>query len=59
MENVEKYEIWRTNKFNDNPMECMGIMYDFTLAEDFINYQASIGENFVILHNGIRVDMQL
>lgn len=32
MMNNEKYEIWRTNKFNASPTECVGIMYDVGLA---------------------------
>lgn len=57
--NNKKYEIWKTNKFNDNPTECIGIMYDIALAEDFVNYQASLGENFIVMCDGIRVDTQL
>lgn len=59
MMNNEKYEIWRTNKFNDCPTECVGIMYDVGLAEDFISYQASLGESFVVMRDGVRVDTQL
>lgn len=59
MTDNKEYEIWKTNKFNDSPTECVGIMYDAALAEDFINYQASLGESFVVMRDGIRVDTQL
>ena len=57
MNKTTKYEIWRTNKFNDDMLtECVGIIYDISLAEDFITYQATKGESFAIMRDGVRVD---
>lgn len=53
------YEIWRTNRFdNDIPVECVGRLYDLELAKDFVDHQATMGESFVIIRDGNKIDTE-
>lgn len=52
-----KYKIWRTNRFNDTILsELVAEFNDLELAKDFVDYQASIGNSYAILKDGVRID---
>lgn len=52
-----KYKIWRTNRFNETILsEFVAEFDDLELAKDFVEYEASLGETFAILENGVRID---
>lgn len=46
------YEIWK------NPENiCVAEFYDLGLAKDFVNYQATLGNDFEIYYDGEKVDL--
>ena len=48
-----KYKIWRTNRFNASILsEFVAEFNDLTLAKDFVDYEASLGETFAVIENG-------
>lgn len=52
-----KYKIWRTNRFNDTILsELVAEFEDLALAKDFVEYQATMGESYAILKDGVRID---
>lgn len=52
-----KYKIWRTNRFNDEILsELVAEFNNLELAKDFVEYQASIGNSYAILKDGVRID---
>lgn len=51
-----KYKIWRTNRFNAMILsELVAEFDDLELAKDFVDYQASLGESYAILKDGVRL----
>lgn len=51
-----KYKIWRTNRFNGEILsELVAEFDDLELAKDFVDYQASIGNSYAILIDGVRL----
>ena len=51
-----KYKIWRTNRFDAEILsELVAEFADFELAKDFVDYQASIGNSYAILKDGVRL----
>lgn len=54
--NKMKYKIWRINRFDAAILsELVAEFEDFELAKDFVDYQASLGESYVILKDGVRL----
>lgn len=52
-----KYKIWRTNRFSETILsELVAEFDDLELAKDFIEYQASLGNSYAILKDGVRID---
>lgn len=52
-----KYKIWRTNRFDETILsELVAEFEDLELAKDFIEYQATMGESYAILKDGVRID---
>lgn len=52
-----KYKIWRTNRFNETILsELVAEFDDLELAKDFVEYQASLGNSYAILKDGVRID---
>lgn len=52
-----KYKIWRTNRFDEAILsELVAEFEDLELAKDFVEYQASIGNSYAILKDGVRID---
>lgn len=52
-----KYKIWRTNRFNETILsELVAEFEDLELAKDFVEYQATMGESYAILKDGVRID---
>lgn len=52
-----KYKIWRTNRFNETILsELVAEFDDLELAKDFVEYQATLGESYAILKDGVRID---
>ena len=52
-----KYAIWSTNQFNDEILsELIAHFYDLEAAKDYVDYQLSIGNSFVILQNNKRIN---
>lgn len=51
-----KYKIWRTNRFDETILsELVAEFDDLELAKDFVDYQATMGESFAILKDGVRL----
>lgn len=51
-----KYKIWSTNRFNDTILsELVAEFDDIELAKDFVDYQASLGNSYAILQDGVRL----
>lgn len=51
-----KYKIWRTNRFNATILSDLVAEFDdLELAKDFVDYQASLGESYAILKDGVRL----
>lgn len=51
-----KYKIWRTNRFDETILsELVAEFNDLELAKDFVDYQASLGNSFAILKDGVRL----
>lgn len=45
-----KYKIWRTNRFNESILsEFVTEFDDLELAKDFVDYEATLGNNFAVL----------
>lgn len=52
-----KYKIWRTNRFNETILSELVAEFDnLELAKDFVEYQATMGESYAILKDGVRID---
>lgn len=52
-----KYKIWRTNRFNETILsELVAEFNDLELAKDFVEYQATMGESYAILKDGVKID---
>jgi hypothetical protein len=52
-----KYKIWRTNRFDETILsELVAEFEDLELAKDFVEYQATMGESYAILKDGVRID---
>ncbi len=55
---MEEYKIYRTNKFNENILQdIVATFYNKELAEDFVLYEATIGNSYVIIKNGERIEI--
>lgn len=53
-----EYVIWRTNRFNDDLLQDIVAKFaDLELAKDFVNYQATLSERFVITKDGKKVEL--
>lgn len=51
-----KYKIWRTNRFDATILsELVAEFDDLELAKDFVEYQATMGESYAILEDGVRL----
>lgn len=51
-----KYKIWRTNRFNEMILSDLVAEFDdLELAKDFVEYQATLGESYAILQDGVRL----
>lgn len=51
-----KYKIWRTNRFNEMILSDLVAEFDdLELAKDFVDYQATLGESYAILQDGVRL----
>jgi hypothetical protein len=49
-----KYKIWRTNRFNESILsEFVTEFDDLELAKDFVDYEATLGNSFAVLENGV------
>lgn len=52
-----KYKIWRTNRFDETILSELVAEFDnLELAKDFVEYQATLGESYAILKDGVRID---
>lgn len=52
-----KYKIWRTNRFDGEILsELVAEFDDLELAKDFVDYQATLGNSYAILKDGVRID---
>ena len=51
-----KYKIWRTNRFDVTILsELVAEFDDFELAKDFVDYQATLGESYAIVKDGVKL----
>jgi hypothetical protein len=51
-----KYKIWSTNRFDNMILsELVAEFDDIELAKDFVDYQASLGNSYAILQDGVRL----
>lgn len=52
-----KYKIWRTNRFDEKILsELVAECDDLEFAKDIVEYQATMGEFYAILKDGVRID---
>lgn len=50
------YQIWKVDKFNDKILtDHIADFFDLTYAKEFAYLEASTGETFAVLKNGIRI----
>ena len=51
-----KYKIWSTNRFDNMILsELVAEFDDIELAKNFVDYQASLGNSYAILQDGVRL----
>lgn len=51
-----KYKIWRTNRFDETILsELVAEFDDLELAKDFVDYQATLGNSYVIVQDGVKL----
>lgn len=52
------YEVWKTNRFKEDILiELVAIFKNFEDARDFVEYESTICESYVILRDGKRIDI--
>ena len=55
MKKEQKFAVWRTGLFSDEPNELIAHFYDLEAAKDFTDYQATIGNGFVVLQDNKKI----
>ena len=51
-----KYKIWRTNRFVGEILsELVAEFGDWELAKDFVDYQATLGNSYAIVQDGVKL----
>jgi hypothetical protein len=51
-----KYKIWRTNRFDGEILSELVAEFDnLELAKDFVEYQATLGNSYAIVQDGVRL----
>lgn len=51
-----KYKIWRTNRFDGEILSELVAEFDnLELAKDFVDYQATLGNSYAIVQDGVRL----
>ena len=52
----QKFAVWSTNVFDNEILsDLIAHFYDLEAAKDYVDYQLSIGNTFVILQNNKRI----
>jgi hypothetical protein len=52
----EMFNVWRCNMFDDNILtDFVADFVAFDDAKDFVDYKASLGESFAVLHLGEKI----
>ena len=55
---MEEYKIYKTNRFNDEILQdIVAIFYSKELAEDFVSYEITLGNNYAIIKDGERIEI--
>lgn len=56
MNKEQSFAVWRTNLFNDDILnELIAHFYNLETAKNFVDYQASLGNGFVVLQNNEKI----
>ena len=52
------YKVWKANVWNEDLLqEIVAIFYDLERAVEFVEYQATLGQTYVIKYNGKKIDI--
>ena len=55
---MEEYKIYKNNRFNDEILQdIVAIFYSKELAEDFVSYEITLGNNYAIIKDGERIEI--
>lgn len=49
------FEVWRIANLGDVPVEMVGRFSSLEYAKDFCEYQATLGNRFMIKHEGVEL----
>jgi hypothetical protein len=56
--NRNEYKVWKANMWNEELLqEIVAIFYDLEKAVEFVESQATLGQTYVIKHNGKKIDI--
>ena len=53
-----KYKVWEANMWDENLLqEIVAIFFDLEKAIEFVEYQATLGQTYIVKHNGKKIDI--
>jgi len=53
-----KYKVWSTNMWDEDLLqEIVAIFFDLEKAVEFVEYQATLGQTYVVMRNGKKIDI--
>ena len=54
----KEYKVYLANMWNEDLLqEIVAIFFDLEKAIEFVEYQATLGQTYVIKHNGKKIDI--
>ena len=53
-----EYKVWLANMWDENLLqEVVAVFYDLEKAIEFVEFQATLGQTYVIKHNGKKINI--
>ena len=53
-----EYKVWKANMWDEELLqEIVAIFFDLEKAIEFVECQATVGQTYVIKHNGKKIDI--
>jgi hypothetical protein len=53
-----EYKVWSANKWDEDLLqEVVAVFYDLEKAIEFVEFQATLGQTYVIKHNGKKINI--